>query len=212
MRRGKHKTRDNMNEIEIRDNDNFHCSIIFQVFEHCLSVLCSHFDFFIVIWHTLTHTHTACSVFSRMIFYVHCTYSIFTITENAAIHSVCVEPLFFHSAIFDSGLFSFSIKSTFCHTVECGFDIHWYWCFRFDKPSYTIIRTANQYQYTPAQYCVWVFECLESHRTFILRIRLYYLSIHIYTHHTRILYRCWTVSRYYFIVSKCVVLNRYAHI
>lgn len=185
---GKHKTRDNTNEIEMRDNNNFH-RIIFQVFEHCLSVLCSLFDFFIVIWHThSSHTH---KIFTRITVFHH---------RRKCYCSFCLELLFLHHR---RRVFFFNQISVLSH---CGM---WFWCtltlvFPFRKPSYTIILPANPV--LPAQ-CV--LKCSESHRTFLLRIRLYY-PIYRY-----ILYRCWAASRYYYyyyyIVSKCVVFNRYIY-
>lgn len=75
---GKHKTRDNTNEIEMRDNNNFH-RIIFQVFEQCLS---EHCIFSLWLFHCyLTHSH---SIFTRMMFVYT---KIYTITEHAAVHS-----------------------------------------------------------------------------------------------------------------------------
>lgn len=124
-----------MNVIEMRDN-NFHRRIIFQVFEHCLSILYS-----LWLFHCYYLTHTT---FTRTMF-------IF--------HSLPLNRCFF--LLYFVFVFSLSIKSTFCHIVECGFDTHSYWYIRFDKPSYTIILTA------------W-------NRTFILHIWLYYLSIYLY--------------------------------
>lgn len=135
---------------------------------------------------TQTHTHT---IFSP----AWCLYSIFTILSKTAF-------LFFTIVV----LFSFSIKSTFCHIVECGFDIHWYWCFRFGKPSFHHYSNGKP---VPVQ-CVWMFEITSHfHSTYPV-----VLSIYLSMYYVILLYRCWTVFRYYFIVSKCVVLNRYTYI
>lgn len=157
---GKHKTRDNTNEIEMRDNNNFH-RIIFQVFEHCLSALYSHFDFFIVIWHT--HRH---NIFTPHAVRIH---------HNFYQHQKCCSALFilfltvfFFFVVFSSSsppqYFLFQSNQRSVTIAECGFDVHWYWCFRFGKPSYTIILTANA-----------VFGITSY---FLLRIRLY-PSLHI---------------------------------
>lgn len=181
--RGKHKTRDNTNEIEMRDNNNFH-RIIFQVFEHCLSALYSHFDFFIVIW----HTHR------RNIFTPHAV----RIHHNFYQHQKCCSALFilfltvfFFFVVFSSSspppYFLFQSNQHSVTIAECGFDVHWYWCFRFGKPSYTIILTANAVfgitSYFPITYPV--------------------VSIATYS--------CWAVFRYYFIASKCLVFDRYIY-
>lgn len=117
--RGKHKTRDNTNEIEMRDNNNFH-RIIFQVFEHCLSALYSHFDFFIVIWHThRRNIFTPHAVRIHHNFYQHqkCCSALFILFLTVFF---LLRRLFF---IVATAVFSFSIKSTFCH--NCGM---WFWC------------------------------------------------------------------------------------